>query len=256
MENENKENMEKIEEKAVVKTKLKLIPIIIVIVEVFLLVIIAVLILITRANSSELDGIPHGTEKININGQWQSITVKKPVIYIYPTQTTEISVKLGKPENITCSYPKYNNGWQVIANPDGKLIDTKTGRKLYSLYWEGLQNEPVDFNEGFVVEGKDSIEFLEEKLEILGLNEIEAEEFIVYWLPRLQENKYNLIRFASMEEINDNMPLELSEKPDTIIRILMQYKALDEYLEVKEQELIKAERVGFTVVEWGGTEVK
>ena len=59
-----------------------------------------------------------------------------------------------------------------------------------------------------------------------------------------------------MEEINENMPLELSEKPDTIIRILMQYKALNEYMDVKEQELIKAERTGFTVVEWGGTEVK
>ena len=58
----------------------------------------------------------------------------KPIIYLYPETNTEISVKLGKAENITCSYPEYKNGWNVLANPDGTLIDTNTGRKLYSLY--------------------------------------------------------------------------------------------------------------------------
>ena len=180
----------------------------------------------------------------------------KPIIYLYPEKTVEISVKLGKPENITCSYPKYNNEWNVIANPDGTLIDTNTGRKLYSLYWEGIHSQTSNLEEGFVVKGDDTIEFLEEKLAILGLNQIEAEEFIVYWLPKLQENKYNYIRFATMDEINKNMPLEFSTQPSTIIRVLMQYKALDNYIEVKEQKLETPERAGFTVVEWGGTEIK
>lgn len=30
----------------------------------------------------------------------------KPIIYLYPQETTEITVKLGNPEKITCSYPK------------------------------------------------------------------------------------------------------------------------------------------------------
>lgn len=152
--------------------------------------------------------------------------VKKTIIYLYPKETTELSVKLGKTENITCSYPEYGNGWNVIANTDGTLIDINTGRKLYSLYWEEIQSEPINFEEGFVVKGSDTIQFLEEKLAILGLNEIEAEEFIVYWLPKLQENEYNYIRFATMDKINKNMPLEFSVEPDTIIRVLMQFKAL------------------------------
>ena len=180
----------------------------------------------------------------------------KPIIYLYPEETTELSVNLGKPENITCSYPEYKNGWNIIANTDGTLIDTNTGRKLYSLYWEGIHSEPYKFEEGFVVKGNDTIEFLEEKLEILGLTEIEAEEFIVYWLPKLQENEYNYIRFATMDEINNNMPLEFSVEPDTIIRVLMQYKALDNYIEVNEQKLETPERTGFVAVEWGGTEIK
>ena len=180
----------------------------------------------------------------------------KPIIYLYPKETTELTVKLGKPENITCSYPKYVDGWNVIANIDGSLIDKDTGRELYSLYWEGINSEQFRLDEGFVVKGSETIEFLEEKLAILGLNEREAEEFIVYWLPILEKNEYNYIRFATIDEINKNMPLEFSVKPDTIIRVLMQYKALDNYIEVKEQKLETPERTGFVAVEWGGTEIK
>ena len=181
----------------------------------------------------------------------------KPIIYLYPEEATEINVKLGKPENITCSYPVYKeSGWNVFANTDGTLIDTDTGRTLYSLYWEGIYSEQASFEDGFVVKGTEVVEFLEEKLEILGLNEIEAEEFIVYWLPKLQENEYNFIRFATMDEINSSMPLEFSAEPDTIIRVLMQYKALDNYIEVKEQSLETPERIGFVAVEWGGSEIK
>ncbi len=181
---------------------------------------------------------------------------KKPVIYLYPTEKTDIIVKLGNPEKLICSYPKYEGEWNVTANPDGTLVDNKTGRNLYSLYWEGKDAIVTDMKEGFVVKGKDSAKFLEEKLEVLGLNYKEAEEFIVYWLPQLEANKYNYIRFASMEEIEEYMPLEFSKKPDSLIRILMQFKGLDEKIEVKEQKLETPRREGFVAVEWGGTELK
>ena len=183
------------------------------------------------------------------------ISEAKPIIYFYPEQTTELNVKLGYPENLTCSYPKYENGWNIIANPDGSLIDINTGRSLYSLYWEGNAKQKISMDEGFVIKGEDTISFLEEKLAILGLNEIEAEEFIVYWLPKLQNNKYNYIKFATIDEINEMMPLEISEKPDSLIRVLMEYKPLDKYIDVKEQELSTPARTGFVVVEWGGAEI-
>ena len=193
----------------------------------------------------------------NNNSSTGELVVKKPVIYLYPEESIELSVKLGKPEKITCSYPKYNDGWKVIASPDGNLTDINTGRNLYSLYWEGLQtyNSKVQ-KDGFVVKGEDVVQFLEEKLSILGLNEKETEEFIIYWLPKLEANKYNYIRFATMEEINDNMPLEINPKPDTIIRVLMFFKGLDNPIEVQEQKIVSPERNGFVAVEWGGTEIK
>ncbi len=179
----------------------------------------------------------------------------KPIIYLYPETEQEISVELGKPELVTCSYPKYENFWKVKASPNGDLVDLKTGRRLYALYWEGINNNSSKIKEGFCVKGEDSAKFLEEKLEVLGLNSREAEEFIVYWLPKLEKNKYNLIRFETLGEIEENMPLEVTPKPDTLIRVMMEFKSSNKYVDLKEQKLDIPERNGFVVVEWGGTEL-
>ena len=111
--------------------------------------------------------------------------------------------------------------------------------------------------EGFVVKGSDTVSFLEEKLAQLGLTETEAEEFIVYWLPQMQNNTYNYIYFAINDEVAANMPLEVSPAPTTSIRISMEWKALDAPISVKEQKLPETPtRKGFTLVEWGGTILK
>ena len=65
---------------------------------------------------------------------------------------------------------------------------------------------------------------MEEKLAVLGLNYKESEEFIVYWLPKLEKNKYNYIRFQTMDEINRTMELDIDPKPDTLIRVMMKFK--------------------------------
>ena len=181
----------------------------------------------------------------------------KPVIYLYPTEETEINVKLAYADRLTVSYPKYKEkGWNVLAEPDGTLTDLETNRKLYCLYYEAKNNmDPDIYKDGFIVKGEDSAEFLEEKLAILGLNEKESEEFIIYWLPKLEANKYNYIRFADEEYINKNMPLKINPEPDNLIRILMEYEGIEEPFEVKEQTLTTPSRQDYTVVEWGGTEI-
>jgi len=180
----------------------------------------------------------------------------KPIIYLYPTEETEVEVKLNKPEQITVSYPKYIDGWNVLAKPNGNLVYLDSHKDLYALYYESenTYNYKVE-KEGFVIKGEDSASFLEEKLAILGLTDREAEEFIVYWLPRLEKNKYNYIRFATEEEIEKNMPLEITPKPDTVIRVLMTFKGLNNPINVEEQKLETTVRNGFVVVEWGGTEI-
>ena len=145
----------------------------------------------------------------------------------------------------------------MLARPDGTLTELSSQKQLYSLYYESenVVSFPVT-DEGFIVKGEDAASFLEEKLALLGLNYREAEEFIIYWLPILEANPYNYIRFATREEIDANMPLSVSGNPDIIIRVLMEYKALSAPIPIKEQTLTPVTRSGFTVVEWGGTPIK
>ncbi|MEI3392877.1 MAG: hypothetical protein V8R39_07405 [Clostridia bacterium] len=221
---------------------------------------IIVVVIIAFAKVFNNDNCENNTLKNNPNNEFLEnpmMTVDKPIIYLYPEKEQEISVKLGKPENIICSYPEYKTEWNVISKPNGDLIDLDTNRNLYALYYES--KNVVDFKveeDGFIVNKTDVASFLEEKLNVLGLNEREAEEFIVYWLPRLQQNEYNYIRFATTDEVNKNMPLEFSENLDTLIRVLMIYKGIEEPIKVKEQKLTSPKRTGFVVVEWGGSEIK
>ena len=179
----------------------------------------------------------------------------KPIIYLYPTEETEVSVQLGNSQYLTTTYPTYNHGWKVVASPDGTLKG-ENGREYYGLFWEGNHHDAYVHPEGFVVKGEDTLSFLEEKLQVLGLNEKEANEFIIYWLPILENNSYNYIYFETMDEINQYMPLTVEPNPQSLIRIQMDYLPLDYEMEVAEQVLTTPTREGFTVVEWGGSIIK
>jgi len=151
-------------------------------------------------------------------------------------------------------YPKYNDGWSVTASPDGTLTDEKSQTYNY-LYWEGETLTQYDLSKGFCVKGEDTAAFLEDALAKLGLNRREANEFIVFWLPMMQENPYNIISFQG-DVYTESAKLEISPAPDTVIRVFMAWQAAEEYVELLPQELSAPEREGFTVIEWGGTEVK
>ena len=183
------------------------------------------------------------------------MVAEKPVIYLYPERTAEVSVELDYAGELTCTYPKYNGGWRVIAAPDGALVDINTKLEHYCLFWEGRADVDYDMSEGFVIKGGDSSEFLEDKLALLGLNPRERNEFMIYWLPRMERNAYNLIAFQN-EAYTDNAKLAVDPAPDCVIRVFMAFKPLEEPVDIAEQTLIPAQRHGFTVVEWGGAEVK
>ena len=179
--------------------------------------------------------------------------VRKPVIYLYPEKSQEINVKVHfKGELIHC-YPKYphTTGWDVIANTDGMLKDKNTGKEYGYLFWEGKSDFKYSLDKGFVVPGIEIADFLDEKLELLGLNRREATDFVSYWLPELEKNPFNLIHFST-EEYVQNAPLEITPAPETLIRVFMVYKPLETPVDIREQELKVAKRKGFTVVEWGG----
>ncbi len=182
-------------------------------------------------------------------------TDAKPVIYLYPETEIEVSVRLDFSGKLTCTYPAYNDGWKVLAKPDGTLLVPDTGREYSYLFWEGVTDTEYDMSEGYVVEGEKTAAFLERVLSEMGLVPREYNEFIVYWLPKMQNNAYNLITFQK-EAYTDSAKLEITPEPDSLLRIFMVYKPLAEPVQVKEPVIVPFERVGFTVVEWGGSEIK
>lgn len=185
---------------------------------------------------------------------WLSGPVSKPVIYLYPEEKTEVSVELDFNGTLMVTYPQYNNGWQVTAMPDGTLFD-KAGNEYSYIFWDGISNIEYDFSKGFCVKGEDTAEFLRESLKKLGLTPREYNEFIVYWLPLMQCNKYNVISFQT-DRYTDNAVLNVTPSPDTVIRVYMAYYGSDGYVDIPPQDLSAPERDGFTLIEWGGGEVR
>jgi len=179
---------------------------------------------------------------------------RKPVIYLYPKETMDISVQLNiKNSKFTTIYPKFNgrNTWNVRAKPNGDILIKD---KIYPyLFWEAESYTPDEINEGFIVSEENAEKFLEEKLDILGLNEKEKTDFITYWLPVLLRNKLSLCSFQSKTYF-DNFELNISPKPDSLIRVFLTIHKLESPINIKEQKLESNERRGFTVIEWGGTE--
>lgn len=178
----------------------------------------------------------------------------KPVVYLYPEEETQVTVQLDYAGELTCTYPAYNGGWTVTASPDGTLTDGE-GQTYSYLYWEGKDNVEYDFSQGACVAGEDTAAFLEDALSQLGLTRREANEFIVYWLPQMEENPYNLIAFQS-DAYTEAARLAITPTPDTVLRVFMAWKPLEAPVEMEEQTLEPApEREGFVLVEWGGTQL-
>jgi len=203
----------------------------------------------------------HGWVRVNLDDGSKNITFSsfvydKPVIYLYPETETDVHVELDlKDADLATTYPKYNNGWDVTASPDGTLLNKADGTHHKYLFWDAVNcNTKYDLSKGFCVAGSDTESFLKEKLTYMGLTEQEMNEFIVYWLPRMEHNKYNLISFQG-DAYTNSAELNISPEPDSLLRIFMTYAPLNKAVDIEPQQLGTFERKGFTVVEWGGSEI-
>lgn len=208
------------------------------------------------ADPSQFDGLELKLTDLS-EGQFAPLenpSTGKPVIYLYPPSATDVSVKLDFKGTLGYTYPSYDGGWNVTAHPDGRLVNKPDGSEHYYLFWDGNPDvNEWDFSEGFVVPGNETEAFLRDMLPKLGLLPREYNDFIVYWVPELSRNRFNLIKFAT-DEYEFLAPLTVTPAPDTVLRVHMVYKPLSQLVTVKEQQLPPTpRRTGFTVVEWGGT---
>ena len=180
----------------------------------------------------------------------------KPVIYLYPEQETKVNVQLDFNGTLTSTYPTLPpEGWSVTAQPDGTLTDEE-GRSYRYLFWEGVADVDWKQDSGFLVKAEDAREFLEQSLTQLGLNELEQNDFITYWLPKLEKNGESFVTFAA-EQYTDNAVLTVTPQPDSVLRVQMLISKVDDsnraaFQKLPEQELPRFAREGCVLVEWGG----
>ncbi|MBM2821161.1 MAG: hypothetical protein HW405_921 [Candidatus Berkelbacteria bacterium] len=172
----------------------------------------------------------------------------KPVIYLYPEKDMKVSVKVGA--NITKSEPLYNNGWEVIASPSGRL---NVAGKIYDyLFWDGTGQEYPIINTGTVVAQKDLESTLYTQLTKLGLNEKEKTDFMEFWLPKMPNTPYIRLTWLGTQQMNKLAPLTITPAPDSMIRIFLDFEGLENFVNIAPQKLSARARIGFTVIEWGG----
>ncbi len=181
----------------------------------------------------------------------------KPVIYLYPEKATKVDLSLNVKGKMTFSYPLYENGWTFTATPSG-TIEYKNRNYNY-LFWEAeqqLQTLAINWNEGFIVNSDTLISFFENSLACSGLNEKETQDLITFWVPKMKNNKQNYIHFMFSKDYDQLATITIEPKPENLIRVFVLWsKVTDTSVSIKPQTFPVFNRKGFTVIEWGGSEM-
>lgn len=185
----------------------------------------------------------------------------KPVIYLYPEKKQEVNVQFNFNGITTFTYPIYSeNGWQLMAHPNGTL--EQNGKEYNYLFWEGDMDASllhVNTSEGSIVAKNELVTFLENSLASMGLNSKEMQDFITFWVPKMQENELNYVHFLVNENYDRVSTLAVNPEPDNALRVYMVWTACHNKqlaMPLRPQIFSPLKREGFTVIEWGGSEVK
>jgi hypothetical protein len=187
---------------------------------------------------------------------------EKPVIYLYSDAVLNVELKLDNEKELSFTYPLYQDGWKVTTGDKGTIyIDDKA---YPYLFWEG-KKESLDFvNDeglipGYFIKTDTIVSFLENSLSELGLNQKESTDFITYWGPRLMRYDYSTVQFLVDDAYSAEIAqLTVNPRPNSKRRVYLIFEGSNKespnYI-VKKQELPSFERIGFTVIEWGGSEL-
>ncbi|PIY68969.1 hypothetical protein COY90_03135, partial [Candidatus Roizmanbacteria bacterium CG_4_10_14_0_8_um_filter_39_9] len=205
----------------------------------------------------------------------------KPVVYLYPEKPTAVHLSFSSPVALNTNIPTYQNGWLVKASPEGTLTDLQPqytdcskidGTKFGSeyavkacktnsypyIYWTGksVENSYPLVEGGWIVEKKNLLSFMQNKLSEMGLTDKESQDMTSYWVPKMGEKNapYYQIGFLQTKDMNAFIPMNINPQPDSVLRVFLDWKALSSKPTVVPvpQRLEKVSRNGFTYVEWGG----
>ncbi len=177
----------------------------------------------------------------------------KPAVYLYPEQTTSVSVEIRPKGYLTYTDPPYPpSGWHVMAHPSGRI--STQGKEYEYLYYESKIKD-VEIQKptkGYVVRFDELVKLYTTILPQLGLSDKETQDFKDYWLKVLPYSPYYFVGIMEPLAIEKIEPLTITPKPTTIIRVRLYFEAQDTIKVVEPPVLVAQKRNGFTVSEWGG----
>jgi len=187
----------------------------------------------------------------------------KPIIYAYNNKEIETKIEMELTGELTFSYPEYEEGWDVVVKKEGlSLIKNKTKTYPY-LFWEGetpglnFQSSNSNF-QGFQINTDSTIQFLENQCGLFGFNQIETTDFITFWAPRIQQHEVAKIEFLLDKQYDVIGKLKVTPKPDNTRRLYIFFQGSDDFdpsLQYEQVDIEPFSRNGFTILEWGGTEL-
>ncbi len=194
--------------------------------------------------------------KVRLSDVNSPVLIDKPVIYLYPEVESNFEIVVKPAGEFTFLYPAYDNGWEGTMSPNGNL--KMNGETYRYLFWESeqiVQNILPSETSGFVVDQANLFTFIEETLTSVGFNSQEKADFITYWVPRML--KYNRIFIAidQNEKCDQFATLEVNPTPNHLHRFYISWGEYNGDFIPKTPKLSKINRQGFTVLEWGGTEI-
>lgn len=181
--------------------------------------------------------------------------VAKPIIYLYPTAPTYVAVQVKTKGKVVVSNPTYpQGGWKnILAFPDGNL---QYHKQPYSeLFYESSISTFEKPTQGIVIPTAHLTENLNEILGQLGLVGSEKQEFLSFWVPKLQALNSSYIFFSVLsptaKKAIDNVII--TPKPETQIAFIAYFKPINSPNYGSTLQLPPTpQRIGFTSVEWGG----
>jgi hypothetical protein len=195
---------------------------------------------------------------VDMDGKPGQAVVRKPVVYLYPEQMTNVSLQLRISGPFTAQYPPSKNGvWSFRAGPDGVLFDPETERRYSYVFWEGLNPRSFELNpaQAHLINRSEALGFLEKVSARFALNDRERTDFISYWLPSLERNERSLVQLLDEQTYEQYAAMTVTPTPAIMIRLFMIFQRAERQVTAGNPEIPARLRKGFTVVEWGGCDL-
>ncbi len=196
--------------------------------------------------------IDYGCESNSVEPQDNDTTCvvdRKPNLYIYPKDTLNLSIEIAFPNGgeILESIPEYNDSWNVVVNPNGKIDNI-----YYYLYYECKIPKLTQKEYGWLIKNEKLKEFFEDNMKTSGFNQREINDFIEYWIPVFTDFEYYEIYPQFNETLKNMIEVKFSVAPDNFYRL--HYLVIgrnDSKLNLIPPHVEVAKREKYFSVEWG-----